>query len=54
MLNEIEVVNDKSGKPFFNFSGTTGINIKAMSILKIHLSLSHQKNMACASVVIEQ
>ena len=53
-LSEIEVVNDNLGKPSFNLTG----EVKSISIEKnlnkIHLSLSHLKNVACAIVIIEE
>lgn len=50
-LNEIEVLNEDSGKPFLNLSE------KFLHQLRIHsdqlsLSLSHEKDYAVASVVI--
>ena len=53
VLKEIEIMNDKMGRPSFSFKGETKINIEAKGILHIHLSMSHQKNIACATVVIE-
>lgn len=53
-LKEIEISHDKLGKPSFSFSGKTEMIIKTKGISKIHVSLSHQKSMACASVVIEK
>jgi len=52
-LNEIEVRHDEMGKPSFYFTGTTRQAIKKRRISKIHLSISHQKSVACAVVVIE-
>ncbi len=54
LLNEIEVRHDKLGKPDFFFTGATKKYIKAKEISKIHLSLSHQKSIACATVIIEK
>ncbi len=52
-FNEIEVVNDEQGKPSIRTLGVTSQTIKEMGIKTIHLSLSHTKKMAVASVVIE-
>jgi holo-[acyl-carrier protein] synthase len=52
-LNEIEVVHDTLGDPSFNFLGKAKLKIKKRKISKIHLSLSHQKSVACAVVIIE-
>ena len=54
VLNEIEIMNDKMGRPSFSFKGETKINIEAKGISQIHLSMSHQKKIACATVVIEK
>lgn len=53
-LHEIEVLNSSTGKPEINLQG----NFKSLAIEngwnKIHVSLSHLKNIACAVVIIEQ
>ena len=54
ILNEIEVVHNEQGQPYFNFVGATAEHLGTKNILKIHLSMSHQKSMACATVVIEK
>lgn len=43
---EIEISNDKKGKPF--------IKIKGKIMPNVHVTLSHSKNYAIASVVIEE
>lgn len=52
-LNEIEVVNDSLGKPTIQFIGKTAETILAKKIYSTHVSLSHVKEMATATVVIE-
>ncbi len=52
--NQIEVVNDAKGKPSLNLSGTTGTLVKSRSIGQIHLSLSHEKDYAIATVILEK
>ncbi|HEY9006253.1 MAG TPA: holo-ACP synthase [Ohtaekwangia sp.] len=53
-LHEIEVVADDLGKPGIILHG----NFREQAVLnnwnKIHVSLSHVKEMACAVVIIEQ
>ncbi len=53
-LRDIEVVNDGQGKPSLHLHG----NFKAKAIQnnwnKIHLSVSHLQDIACAVVIIEQ
>jgi holo-[acyl-carrier protein] synthase len=49
-LKSLEVLNSDCGKPYFNFR----INRpKALIDLTIHLSISHDVDVACAFVVIE-
>ena len=52
-FNEVEVVNDELGKPTLNIIGTTAEIIKDKNIKIIHVSLSHVKDMAMATVVLE-
>lgn len=52
--NQIEVVNDAKGKPSLYLSGTTGTLVKSRSIGQIHLSLSHEKDYAIATVILEK
>ncbi|HTN08454.1 holo-ACP synthase [Agriterribacter sp.] len=50
-FNEVEIVNNENGKPELQLLGKTAITI---GVMKIHVSLSHVKNMATAVVVAEQ
>lgn len=52
-INEAEIINDESGKPFFNFLGETAKQIASLNIAAIHVSLSHIKTFATAVVIIE-
>ncbi len=52
-FNEVEVWNDELGKPELNIIGATAEKIKERKINKIHISLSHTKEMAMATVVLE-
>lgn len=52
-INEIEVVNDKLGKPCIHLLGKTADSLKGKNIQTIHVSLSHIKDMAMATVVLE-
>ena len=52
-INEVEIVNDETGKPLFNFLGETAKQIAALNIDTIHVSLSHIKTFATAIVIIE-
>jgi holo-[acyl-carrier protein] synthase len=53
-LSDIEVVNDGQGKPSFNLRGEFKAKSAEYHWNKIHLSLSHLQNIACAVVIIEQ
>jgi len=52
-LTEIEVINDNVGKPSISTSGKTSELVTARNIKSIHLSLSHTKDMAMATVILE-
>jgi holo-[acyl-carrier protein] synthase len=51
--NEIEIVNEKNGKPSLRITGTTEQMLAPMGIRTIHLSLSHLKSIATAIVILE-
>lgn len=52
-FNEVEVWNDELGKPTLNIVGQTAEIIKERDIKIIHVSLSHIKDVAMATVVLE-
>lgn len=52
-FNEVIVFNDDLGKPHIIVVGTTAEIIKEKDISLIHVSLSHVKEMAMATVVLE-
>jgi len=53
-LSDIEVVNDDRGKPSINLKAEFKIKSIENNWNKIHLSISHLQNIACAVVIIEQ
>jgi holo-[acyl-carrier protein] synthase len=53
LLSEVEILNDESGKPEIHLSGNTLTYFESKGGGKIHVSLSHLKEMAIAFVVIE-
>ena len=53
-INEVEVLNNKEGKPYINFLGETAVKIASLNLGNIHVSLSHIKTFATAIVIIEQ
>lgn len=52
-FHEVEVVCDELGKPSLQINGKTAESIEDKKIGKMHLSLSHVKEMAIAMVVLE-
>lgn len=53
-FREIEVINDKLGKPEVTVHGKVKAFVNEQKITCIHLSLSHVKEMALAFVVLEK
>jgi holo-[acyl-carrier protein] synthase len=53
-LNEIEVINDKDGKPSIKLNGDFQNYFNKNGWKVIHVSLSHIQTMACAFVIIEK
>ncbi len=53
-LNDIEVENDKNGKPFLKLNGEAGEMIQKKKIKKVHLSLTHTEHYSTALVVLEK
>lgn len=53
-FTEIEVINDKQGKPFLNLHGNTKLHLKTLAEkVNVHLSISDEKQYAVAQVIIE-
>ena len=52
-FNEIEIIHDANGKPFFQLTGETKITLSPLNVENISVSLSHTKSMAIATVIIE-
>lgn len=52
-LNEIEILNEASGKPFVRLRGTIERWSKVHQISFIHVSISHTKEYATATVILE-
>jgi len=50
---DIEVITDESGAPRLTFAGEAQRIFRKIGGRKAHLSLSHQKDLASASVIIE-
>lgn len=52
-FNEVEIVNDELGKPSIQLIGETAKIIEKRNIKSIHVSLSHTKEIAIATVLLE-
>ena len=52
-MNEISCVNDDSGKPMILLYGDTLQTFNQLGAKNIFVSISHEKNYACANVIIE-
>jgi holo-[acyl-carrier protein] synthase len=53
-LHAISVSSDGVGKPAFGFHGPLPDYLASRGVARHHLSLSHEKGIACAVVVLEQ
>ncbi|MCK4312383.1 MAG: holo-ACP synthase [Candidatus Cloacimonetes bacterium] len=53
-FNEIEIVNDKLGKPEINLYGTTKEYFEKKGLKNIYVTISHIKKYATAAVVVEK
>lgn len=51
--HNVWVVNERSGKPAFEFSRPLAALLKQHGVAKVHLSLTDEVGMACAFVVVE-
>lgn len=50
---EVEILNDKEGKPVLTLSGKAKEMIEELNITRLNISLSHIANVASAIVVLE-
>ena len=53
-LRAISVSNDRIGRPTLAFHGALPDYLASRGVVHHHLSLSHEKGLACAVVVLEQ
>ena len=54
LFNEIEIINDDSGKPELALLNLTKKALESFGIYKIWVTLSHVKTMAKAVVIVEK
>jgi holo-[acyl-carrier protein] synthase len=52
-FQEVQIVKDENGKPSFELSGQSEKTVLAKGIANLHLSLSHDGQMAIAYVIAE-
>lgn len=52
-LQAISVESDAVGKPEFRFHGALPEYLAGRGVVRCHLTLSHEKDLACAMVVVE-
>jgi holo-[acyl-carrier protein] synthase len=52
-LHAISVSNDEAGKPGFRFHGPLPAYLAGRNVSRQHLSLTHEKGLACAMVILE-
>jgi holo-[acyl-carrier protein] synthase len=52
-FQDIEVRRDERGNPHLELRGNAAVTLDQLGVKNVHLSLSHEKTMAVAVVVIE-
>ncbi len=52
-LKDFSVFTGKNGEPILQLSGQAQKLASAMGVMSAHLSLSHERDMACATVILE-
>ena len=50
---EIEISNKKHGNPVCHISGNAKKTAEKMGILKTHISISHEQEYACSTIILE-
>ncbi|PUU95420.1 MAG: holo-acyl-carrier protein synthase [Halanaerobium sp.] len=50
---DIEVLNDRLGKPEVKLSGSTAVRAQELGVSSIFISISHEKDFSIAQVVME-
>ena len=52
-FQDINIVNDSRGGPSFELSGSAAKRAEAIGATKFHISISHEREYACAMVIME-
>lgn len=50
---DVEIINDKTGKPIISYKSNFDKKLKASGINKIEISISHSKNQVASLLIIE-
>ncbi|WP_041567541.1 holo-ACP synthase [Candidatus Blochmanniella pennsylvanica] len=53
-FNQIEIFNDKLGKPMLHLFSCTALLANKLSLKKMHITLSDTNSYACAFVILER
>jgi holo-[acyl-carrier protein] synthase len=51
--HDAEVVKDADGRPVFELRGTVAARAEELGVTRVHLSLTHDADLASATVVLE-
>ena len=51
---DISIINDSNGKPSINLCGDAQQTAMVLGVTNIHLSISHETNLAVATVILER
>lgn len=52
-FTDIEIIDNESGKPEVKLSGAAELTAKRLKVDRIHLSISHERHYAVATVILE-
>lgn len=53
-FTEIQILRDEYGRPCVELAGKTALTAEEQGIVKIHVSISHERNYAVATAVLER
>jgi holo-[acyl-carrier protein] synthase len=53
-LREIEVASEPTGQPRLELSGAAAARLAAAAVTRVHLSLTHERSVAAAVVILER
>ncbi len=53
-FSQIEILNNESGQPYIQVKGKAGQSLISLDIQNIHVSITHTKRYAAATVILEK